>query len=154
MHCPEEALATEVCSRACSSPLPLVGSLYGFCCAIIRRAVPHPRGRSLSKLVACPPPPLPEIHNPFLLDDDLPYQYHSSLAQGLRLSLSSICDWLAKDDVQVAGKRPISAGGFADVWRGSLDNRQVAIKSYRCYLSSDSSLVCLVGLPSLACSCH
>ena len=150
----EQVLATEACFQASSPTYPLVGSLYRVCRTIVHKTMLRPRGRSALKLAACPQPsasdPPSGIRNPSSPGDDLLFQDHSSLAQKLRPSLSPVCDWLAKDDVQVTGGRPISAGGFADVWRGSLGTRQVAIKSYRRYLSFDLSRVYLVGLPSLA----
>ena len=45
--------------------------------------------------------------------------------------------WLGQEDVKVIGTRPIDAGGFADIWVGEVDNRKVAVKSYRCYASAD-----------------
>lgn len=153
----EEVLATEACFQA-SSPArrPLVGSLCRFCRAMVRKAdVLRQRGKSVSKPAAGPPPsPYPPsgIHT----DDDPTCRYHWSLAQKLRPSLSSICDWLAKDDIQIVGGRPVSAGGFADIWRGSLNAHEVAVKSYRRYLSFNPPQVYLVNLPGLASrsSCH
>ena len=151
MRCSEEVLATEAGFRAGSLIHPLVGFLYRLGCAIIR-TVARPRGRSDSRLVACPPPPCspPGTRNPSFPDDDPLDQHHQKLAQKLRPSLSPICDWLAQDDVEIVGGQPIRGGGSADIWRGSLDSRQVAIKSYRRYLSFDPSQVSLVGLPGLS----
>lgn len=148
MPCSEEVPDAEKCFQTGSHTRPLVDSLHRFSCAIVC-AVVHPlRRRSVLNLTACLPssqfsssgihsPPSPD-------DDDLLHQYHLDLAQQLRPSLSSNCNWLEEDDIQVVGRLPINAGGFADLWRGLLDTRQVAIKSYRRYLSFDLSRVFLV----------
>ncbi|KAF9644612.1 kinase-like protein [Thelephora ganbajun] len=145
MRCPEEVLATEACIQANPHTNPLAGSLYRFCCAMAR-TVTRAQGHPVLKLAACPPPswsPLSEIRNPSSLDDDPLRQYHSDLAQKLRSSLPPTCNWLEEEDVRIVGGRPISSGGFADLWRGSFDNRQVAIKSYRRYLYFDLSHIFL-----------
>lgn len=149
MRCSEGLLATEAGFQVSSPIRSLADSLYSFGCVMLRKAV-RPWRRSVPRLAACPPPPsLPsEIHNPPFPDDDTPRQYHSSLAQKLRPFLSPICDWLSEGDVQIVGERPFGAGGFADIWRGCLDSREVAVKSYRRYLSFDLSRVSLVGLHS------
>ena len=33
----------------------------------------------------------------------------------------------------ITGSKPIDAGGFADVWEGTFENRKVCLKSYRSY---------------------
>ena len=43
--------------------------------------------------------------------------------------------------MRIVGELPVSAGGFADLWRGFLDDRQVAIKSYRPYLTVEPARV-------------
>lgn len=143
-----EALAIEECFQTRSPTHPLVDALDGLgWIGVLRNVVVSLWGRSVSKLAASPlpPPPLPSvIHNPPLPDDGFLCQHHSSLAQKLRPSSSSICRQLAGDDIHIVGERPVSAGGFADIWRGSLDTRQIAVKSYRRYLSFDLSRVCRV----------
>lgn len=64
-------------------------------------------------------------------------QSYAALAQSLRSSLPPSCNWLTLEDIKVVGVRPIDAGGSADVWMGEMGDRTVALKSYRCYLSSD-----------------
>ena len=146
----EEALTTEGCFQATGSfTHSLVDLLYRFGRFIVHKVV-HPSGGSL----AAHPLPLPAlppvVHNPPFPDDDiLVCQYHLSLAQKLRPSSSSVPQLLTMDDVQIVGEQPVGAGGFANIWRGSLDSRQVAVKSYRRYLSFDLSRVCLVSLHSL-----
>ena len=152
MRCSEEVLDTEMCFQTSSLTHPLVGLLYGFGCAIVRVVV-HPRRRTVLRPAACLPssPSTPSgIQRPSSPDDDPMHQYHVTLAQRLHPFLSPICNWLEEDDVQIAGGLPISAGGFADLWKGSLETRQVAIKSYRRYSSFDLSRVFLVCVHSLA----
>ena len=69
------------------------------------------------------------------------------MAGRLRPSLPVDYLWLGRKDLKVVGTRPIGAGGFADVWVGELDNRKVAIKSYRCSASADYSRICGVSNP-------
>lgn len=59
------------------------------------------------------------------------------LVHHLQSLLPSDCKWLEEGAIEVVGERPVDAGGFADVWVGMMENRKVAIKSYRCYSSSD-----------------
>ncbi|KAF9784473.1 kinase-like domain-containing protein [Thelephora terrestris] len=131
---------TDACSRANRRAVPLVGSLRRLGCTIFRTVI---RG-STRKGAACPPPPplsLSERSNPPSPNDDLPCQHHSELARSLYPSLSSICNWFGEDDIRVVWEFPVSAGGFTDLRKGSLENRQVAIKSYRRYLTADSSQI-------------
>lgn len=143
MRCSEEALGTGTCFQAVH---PLVGSLHRFGCVIVR-AVVLPRRRSTLRPAArslFSPSTPSRVPSPPSPGDDLSHQSHFSLAQQLRPFFPPICNWLEEDDLQMAKGLPISAGGFADLWRGSLDNRQVAIKAYRRYLSFDLSRVFLV----------
>lgn len=146
----EEVLETKECFRTNSPIHLLAGFLYRRGCALVRTV--HLRRRSDLKQVTCPPPPplTPSGIHITPSPEDLPHQYHFNLAQQLRPSLLAICNWLEEDDVQILGGWPVSAGGFTDLWRGSINTRQVAIKSYRRYLSFDLSRVFLVCLPSLA----
>ena len=61
------------------------------------------------------------------------------LASRLSSSLPTNCQRLGQHDLKVVGTHPIDAGGFADVWPGEMGGRKVAVKSYRCYLSTDSA---------------
>ena len=85
-----------------------------------------------------------------------PRDYHSltadlgapiNMADRLRHSPVADCLWLGQEDLKVVGTHPIDAGGFADVWIGELDNRKVAIKSYRCSASADYSRICGASSP-------
>jgi len=148
MRCPGEVLVTKARFQASSLTYPLL-DFFSRIRSAMRKMV-HSQGQSVSvKLAACPSPlplePSPRINSPSSPDDDPLDQSHFLLVQSLRPSLSSICNWLEKDDVHIVGGQPIGAGGFADIWRGSLDSRQVAIKSYRRYLFFDLSQVFRVG---------
>jgi len=50
------------------------------------------------------------------------------------------CERLGRGAVQVIGQFPASAGGTADVWEGRIDDRRIAMKSYRRHLFSDCLL--------------
>ena len=43
---------------------------------------------------------------------------------------------------------PVCNGGFADVWKGQYDGRDVAVKILRVYLTSDFEQIRKVGAPS------
>lgn len=58
------------------------------------------------------------------------------LARQLRPLLPGGCV-LGADTLQVTGACPIDAGGVADIWKGVMGDRRVAIKSLRYSLSSD-----------------
>ena len=157
MRCSEE-ISTDACFQTRSLSYLLVTRVYRFVSAAVR-AVGCPRRGSGSRRLPFHPQSSQftpsRIQNPSPPDGDPPQQRHFNLAQQLRPALSPICNWLEDDDVQMIEGRPISAGGFTDLWRGSLDSRLVAIKSYRCYLSFDLPRVLLVCAPGAAlCSCH
>jgi hypothetical protein len=138
---------TDACSRADRRAVPLVGSLRRLGCTIFRTVI---RG-STRKGATCPPPPPfspSEGSSPPSPNDDLPCQHHSELARRLYPSLSPICHWFGEDDIRIVWELPVSAGGFTDLWKGSLENRQVAIKSYRRYLTADSSQISVVSWSS------
>lgn len=59
------------------------------------------------------------------------------LAQKLRPSFPKTCSWLDPPDLQDIGEMAVDGGRFAEVWRGRLDGRDVAIKTYRCYVRFD-----------------
>lgn len=141
--------ATDTCTRVDSHIVPLVDSFYRLARAVLRRAA---RRRSISKKVtseaaACRPPFSPlEIQNPSSPNDNLRGQHHLDLVRKAHPPFSFICNQLGEGDIHMPVRGfPIRAGGFADLWRGYLDNRQVAIKSYRRYLSIDPSQIFLVG---------
>ena len=73
------------------------------------------------------------------------------LAGRLRPSLPPGCRWLGQEDVRVTGTRPIDAGGFANVWVGEMDDLKVAVKSYRCYASTDHMPTYSVSYPQPSC---
>jgi len=75
---------------------------------------------------------------------DLAHRLKPLLAPGYR--------WLGQEDLSVAGARPIDAGGFADVWVGEMDDRKVAVKSYRCYESADHMPTYNVSYPLPPCA--
>ena len=73
-------------------------------------------------------------------------QSYWNLVFGLRPSFPPECSWLEPSDLRVIGKRAVAGGGFAEVWKGHLEGREVAIKSYRYYEQFDQrDLVCMVG---------
>ena len=153
-----EEISTDASFQTRSLSYLLFSPVYRFASTAVR-AVGCPRRRSGPRQLPFHPQSSPftpsRIQNPSPPDGDPPQQRHFDLAQRLRPALSPICNWLEDDDVQIIAGRPISAGGFTDLWRGSLDSRLVAIKSYRCYLSFDLPQVFLVCAPSAAlCSCH
>lgn len=146
MHYSKKVRAAEACVQVDYRAIPLVGS---FCqrARVMLRAVVRACRRSTSKQTACrPPPPFSpvEIQNPSSPSDDLQCQHHLNLVRKSHPSLS-ICNFLEEGDVHMVGEFSDSGGGFAGLWRGSLDNRQVAIKSYRCYLSTDPSRIFVVS---------
>jgi hypothetical protein len=56
----------------------------------------------------------------------------------LQVLLLNGCGWMKQGAVEIVGAHPVDAGGFADIWIGIMGDRTVAIKSHRCYLSSDN----------------
>ena len=77
--------------------------------------------------------PPQQIDHPFATD--LGTLVH--LAGRLQRILPPNYRWLGQEDLKVVGIHPIDAGSFADVWVGDMDDRRVAVKSYRCYTSGD-----------------
>lgn len=69
----------------------------------------------------------------------------SDLLLHLQGSLPAGCERLGRGAVQVVGDFPTSAGGTADVWEGRINDRRIAMKSYRCYLFSDCLLTYVVS---------
>ena len=68
-----------------------------------------------------------------------------SLTGRLRLSLPPGCRWFGPEVLRVIGTCPVDAGGFADLWVGEMDDRKVAVKSYRCYSSASCTPTYKVG---------
>lgn len=64
-------------------------------------------------------------------------QSRHDLAQQLRPLLPPTCNWLSSSDVCIIDTTPFSSGGFAEVWKGSVQGLIVAIKSLRCYSSTE-----------------
>ena len=147
MRCSKEALATEACIQANYCTIPLVGSLYRLGCGMLRATVRPRRPRILKQAACQTPPPFSSVENQNPSpNDDLPCWRHLNLVRESHPRLSSICGWLEEGDIQMTRGFPFGAGGFTDLWRGSLDGRQVAIKSYRRYLSTEPSLIFMVSL--------
>lgn len=146
MHFSKKVLGTEAHNQVDRHTIPLAGSLCRLGCAMLRAAV-RSRRRSTSKQVAYrSPSPAFETQNPPSPNDDHLCRHHLNLVrQAYPSLLSSTCNLLEEGDVHILEGFPVSAGGFADIWRGSLDNRRVAIKSYRRYLCMDSSPIFRVG---------
>lgn len=72
--------------------------------------------------------------------------YRDLVLTTLRPSFPPECNWLEPSDVEVTGERPVDGGRFAEVWRGRLEDRKVAVKSYRYYQRFDQrDSVCTVG---------
>ena len=59
------------------------------------------------------------------------------LARQLQRLLPPTCNWLSSSDVRIIDTTPFSSGGFAEVWKGSVQGLTVAVKSLRCYSSTE-----------------
>lgn len=68
-----------------------------------------------------------------------------NLALTLRPTFPQTCSWLGLPDLQDIDERPVDGGRFADVWRGRLEGRDVAVKSYRCYVCFDCDQIRMVS---------
>lgn len=155
--CYSEELSTDACFQTKSVFCLLVSPIRRFASAAVRACS---RRQSVPRQLPAHPQSSPftpsRARGPSSPDDASPQRHHFDLTQQFRPVLSSICNWLEDDDVQIVGGWPISAGGFTDLWRGSMDSRWVVIKSYRRYLSFDLPrvfLVCVSG-SALWFSCH
>jgi len=62
---------------------------------------------------------------------------HRDIALNLRPSFPPECSWLEPSDLQEIGERGVCSGRFADIRKGRLEGKEVAIKSYRCYIRFD-----------------
>lgn len=60
-------------------------------------------------------------------------QSYYDLAHRLRHLLPPTCSWLESGDVQIVDAIAFSSGGFAEVWKGSVQGLSVVVKSLRCY---------------------
>jgi len=91
-----------------------------------------------------PPPPQLVAGSSLALEDVSLSEDYTQMAQGLSSFLPSACHWLDPRDVKLVGERPMAAGGFANIWEGTHGNRDVILKSYRCYVSFDVAQVVAV----------
>ena len=57
---------------------------------------------------------------------------------------------IPKERISVIGKHPVASGGFGDVWKGTYDERSVAIKALRIYKNDDMRKVRRVGHSGMA----
>ncbi|KAF9645687.1 kinase-like protein [Thelephora ganbajun] len=91
------------------------------------------------------PSPLSQLEAESLPISDLDgmalLQRCTQMAQELSSSLLSSCPSLSPEDIELTSERPVSAGGFADIWGAMHDGRKVVLKSYRCYMSFDVAQV-------------
>lgn len=76
---------------------------------------------------------------------DPPHGTHSDLLPHPQEPLPAGYERLEQEVLEIVGRFPASAGGTADVLEGRIGDRRVAIKSYRCYLSSDRLLTYVVS---------
>jgi len=73
-------------------------------------------------------------------------QSYLDIALNLRPSFPPECSWLEPSDLHDIGKRAVDGGRFAEVLKGHLEGKKVAIKSYRYYERFDQcDSVCMVG---------
>jgi len=54
----------------------------------------------------------------------------------LRPQLSGSCKWLEREALTIDTKKPIDAGGAADVLLSRIGDHDYVVKSYRCYSST------------------
>jgi len=101
----------------------------------------RPPPQPLRHLAALSRPEVECSPTPDLNDKSLVQRY-GQLVQDLRSSLPSTCR--GPEDINLIGKHPIAAGGFADIYEATLDGRKVVLKSYRCYESFDVARVVTV----------
>lgn len=79
------------------------------------------------------PPPCPTPSSNDIQHEHQDYYY---LAQRLQQLSPPACNWLGPD-VQITDMTHISSGGISEIWKGSLKDRVVAVKSLRCYSSPE-----------------
>lgn len=80
--------------------------------------------------------------------DSLSREYFDS-AQKLRRNFPQTCSWLEPRDLDFTEEGAVAGGRYADVRRGRLGGRGVAVKSYRCYIRFDCHWVRMVGCEDL-----
>ncbi|KAF9793040.1 kinase-like domain-containing protein [Thelephora terrestris] len=64
-------------------------------------------------------------------------QSYHELAQRLQRLSPPESNWYGPGSVQIVDAAPFASGGFSDVWKGTFQNRTVAVKSLRCYSSPE-----------------
>jgi len=79
----------------------------------------------------------PDFDRPPQADPDALCEHLVGLVSHLRSLLPSCCKWLEQGSLEFVGEYPVDAGGTADVWAGKMGDRTIAIKTYRCYSSTD-----------------
>jgi hypothetical protein len=79
----------------------------------------------------------PEINQSLPIDLVALCEHLVDLVLYLRPLLPDSCRWMEQGALEIVGTYPFAAGGIADVWVGMIGDRRVAIKSYRCYSSSN-----------------
>lgn len=72
--------------------------------------------------------------------DPLLQEYFDS-AQKLKRNFPQTCSWLEPGDLDPVYEGVVAGGRYADVRRGRLGGRDVAVKSYRCYVCFDCDWV-------------
>jgi hypothetical protein len=82
-------------------------------------------------------PESPEIDQSLPIDLVALCEHLVDLVLHLRPLLPDSCRWMEQGALEIIGAYPFAAGGIADVWVGIMGDRKVAIKSYRCYSSSN-----------------
>jgi len=95
-----------------------------------------------------PAPPTPTPERPLSTNAENSNRLSKTfwkLAAKLRPYFPQTCSWLEPTDLQDIEESPVDGGRFADVWRGRLQGREIAIKSYRCYVRFDCDQVRMVS---------
>lgn len=64
-------------------------------------------------------------------------QVYCQLAQQVDPVLPQVCNRIEPEDVQITDSAPFSSGGSSDIWRGSLGDLCVVVKSLRLYSSPE-----------------
>lgn len=90
-------------------------------------------------------PPLSDRHATADAEGSSLLQSYWNLTLQLRRFLPRTLSWLEPCDLQEIGEQAVGGGGFADVRKGWLNGREVAVKSYRCYVRFDCDLIRMVS---------
>ena len=53
--------------------------------------------------------------------------------------LPSNCASFRGEEVGIVGNAPVQAGGYADIWKATLNGRDVILESYRSYETGDNA---------------